>query len=265
MKNALFRLRPVAAACLALALVSCGGGSSKTAAQNTPASGGSSKTATASTPVGTEPSKTSTQAAPSKDQIHKIKHVVVIMQENRSFDTYFGTFPGADGIPMKDGTPTVCVNNPATGECVKPYHDANDKNVGGPHGESSAKADVDSGKMDGFVAEAEGGKKRCKDPNNPACTGGETTDVMGYHDAREIPNYWAYAQNFVLQDRMFEPNASWSLPSHLFTLSEWSATCSQPGDPMSCVSALDQPVLPPDFRNNLFGKTVERPDSRGPI
>ena len=31
--------------------------------------------------------------------IHKIKHVVIIMQENRSFDSYFGTFPGADGIP----------------------------------------------------------------------------------------------------------------------------------------------------------------------
>ena len=42
---------------------------------------------------------------------------------------------------------------------------------------------------------------------------------MGWHDAREIPNYWAYAQNFVLQDQMFEPNASWSLPSHLFMVS----------------------------------------------
>ncbi len=47
--------------------------------------------------------------------IHKIKHVIVVMQENRSFDTYFGTYPGADGIPMKDGTPTVCVPNPAGG------------------------------------------------------------------------------------------------------------------------------------------------------
>ena len=37
--------------------------------------------------------------------IHKIKHVIVIMQENRSFDSYFGTFPGADGIPMSDGKP----------------------------------------------------------------------------------------------------------------------------------------------------------------
>src|SRR5271165_5828484 len=49
--------------------------------------------------------------------VHKIKHVVVIQQENRSFDNYFGTFPGADGIPMQDGRPTVCVPDPASGEC----------------------------------------------------------------------------------------------------------------------------------------------------
>ena len=46
--------------------------------------------------------------------VHKIKHVIVIMQENRSFDYYFGTFPGADGIPMKNGKPTVCVPDPAS-------------------------------------------------------------------------------------------------------------------------------------------------------
>ena len=67
---------------------------------------------------------------------------------------------------------------------------------------------------------------------------------MGYHDAREIPNYWSYARQFVLQDRMFEPNASWSLPEHLFMVSEWSAICSVPGDPMSCVNALQNPQNP---------------------
>jgi len=40
---------------------------------------------------------------------------------------------------------------------------------------------------------------------------------------------------------MFEPNASWSLPSHLFMVSEWSAQCSVKGDPSSCVNALDGP------------------------
>src|SRR5438105_346548 len=53
--------------------------------------------------------------------IQKIKHVVIIMQENRSFDQYFGSFPGADGIPAG-----VCVPDPKNGGCVKPFHDPND-------------------------------------------------------------------------------------------------------------------------------------------
>jgi hypothetical protein len=65
--------------------------------------------------------------------IHKIRHVIVIFQENRSFDSYFGTYPGADGIPMQDGLPTVCVPDPHTGQCVKPYVDHQDVNGGGPH------------------------------------------------------------------------------------------------------------------------------------
>ncbi|BAS18449.1 acid phosphatase (plasmid) [Arthrobacter sp. Hiyo8] len=47
--------------------------------------------------------------APALAGINKIQHVIVIMQENRSFDSYFGTFPGADGIPMLNGSPAVCV------------------------------------------------------------------------------------------------------------------------------------------------------------
>src|SRR6266496_4098273 len=174
--------------------------------------------------------------------IHKIKHVVVIMQENRSFDTYFGTYPGADGIPAG-----VCVPNPLTNQCVKPFHDPNDKNFGGPHGESNATADINGGKMDGFIQqEQKGSKVACKNNFDPACTlKQQQPDVMGYHDAREIPNYWTYAGQFVLQDHMFEPNASWSLPEHLSMVSEWSATCSQQGDPIRCVNALDQPDRPP--------------------
>src|SRR5690348_1977460 len=66
--------------------------------------------------------------------IHKIRHVIIIMQENRSFDEYFGTFPGADGIPVKDGKVTVCIPDPDTGGCVTPYHNPEDLNFGGPHG-----------------------------------------------------------------------------------------------------------------------------------
>jgi phospholipase C len=171
--------------------------------------------------------------------IHKIRHVIVIMQENRSFDSYFGTYPGADGIP-----PNVCVPDPKIHGCDVPYHDTNDLNHGGPHGENNAIADVDGGQMNGFIAQAERARRNCN-PNNPACSRNGPVDVMGYHDGREIPNYWAYAQNFVLQDHMFEPNASWSLPAHLFMVSEWSAKCTS-ADPMSCTNALQAPGSPPD-------------------
>jgi len=172
----------------------------------------------------------------------KIKHIIIIMQENRSFDEYFGTYPGADGIPMQNGVPTVCVNDPTTNQCVKPYHDPADINAGGPHAAASATKDINNGKMDGFIAEFRDAQKACKIPDAPGCAKGQTADVMGWHDAREIPNYWAYAQNFVLQDKMFEPNASWSLPAHLFMVSAWSADCTTPGDPTSCKNALDGPT-----------------------
>ena len=51
---------------------------------------------------------------------------------------------------------------------------------------------------------------------------------MGYHTGAEIPNYWAYAQDFVLQDHMFEPVKSWSLPDHLYLVSAWSAQVREP-------------------------------------
>src|SRR5690349_20016932 len=63
-----------------------------------------------------------------------IKHIIVIMQENRSFDSYFGTYPGADGLPRDAaGAITTCSPDKLTGKCVSPYHDPSDKNGGGPH------------------------------------------------------------------------------------------------------------------------------------
>src|SRR5512136_1193050 len=81
--------------------------------------------------------------------LEKIEHFVFIMQENRSFDSYFGTYPGADGIP-----PGVCLPDPQGGPCVAPYHDTNDKNRGGPHDWPYAWGCINGGKMDGFVVES---------------------------------------------------------------------------------------------------------------
>jgi len=188
--------------------------------------------------------------------IHKIRHVVIITQENRSFDSYFGTFPGADGIPTKDGTPAVCNPDPKTHVCVKPYHDRSDRNAGGPHDTVDAIRDVNRGKMDGFQAQARKGRfLACHATDNPGCSlTPSSPDVMGYHDWHEIPNYWDYARDFVLEDHMFEAVNSWSLPAHLSLVSGWSARCSQHGDPMSCRPALKAP-----FGATGHGTTLDYP------
>jgi len=184
---------------------------------------------------------------PKGDPIHKIKHIVIVMQENRSFDTYFGTYPGADGIPMKDGQPTVCI--PAvSGPCVRPFLDTKDRDRGGPHSHRSADLDVNGGRMDGFVTTAQRGPARCANVTDPNCARrGAVHDIMGYHDGSQLQNYWKYAHDFVLQDRLFENIASWSLPQHLFLVSEWSAYCTSLHMPSSCVNEPQGPDYPPDF------------------
>jgi hypothetical protein len=79
--------------------------------------------------------------------LEKIQHFVCIMQENRSFDHYFGTYLGAEGPP-----PGVCVSNPAGGPCIAPSHDAALVNQRGAHNWANALNCIDGGMMDGFVA-----------------------------------------------------------------------------------------------------------------
>ena len=95
--------------------------------------------------------------AAAEGNIHNIQHVIMIMQENRSTDHFYGTYPGANGIPAG-----VCVPDPEKGGCVRPFHDSEDRNFGGPHSASSAISDINGGLMDGFVATNERGV---------ACTG----------------------------------------------------------------------------------------------
>ena len=187
--------------------------------------------------------------------IHLIRHVVVIMQENRSFDSYFGTYPGADGIPKG-----VCVPVPRGGGCVRPYHDTSNRNAGGPHDHVNAVRDIDAGNMDGFVLQAASGRRAACSAqiDAPTCSlAPRAPDVMGYHDWHEIPNYWAYARHFVLQDHMFQPDLSWSLPAHLYMVSGWSAKCSVAGNPMSCRSAVQAPGSPPGDPQNTTGATPD--------
>jgi phospholipase C len=215
------------------------------AACSEPAANGAVASSTASPSDSASASPTGSLSKLEQAKEH-IKHVIFIVQENRSFDHYFGTYPGADGIPMTpDGKPKVCVPDPVSGICVRPYHSSNQWAEGGPHAQRHSVADVDGGKMDGFIRTVVDSPIYCpthrSDPKCDPYLGPQgQPDVMSYHTRKDIPNYWSYADHFVLQDHMFAPSDSWTLPSHLFLVSGWAAACSDPKDPMSCGSDLEQ-------------------------
>jgi phospholipase C len=200
---------------------------------------------TGTPPPDQNPSSASSESAdPTQGQladpeagIMNLDHLIFIVQENRSFDHYFGTYPGADGIPMgSDGKPKVCVPDPLLDRCSRPYHSSDLVNKGGPHNHISSEISINGGKMDGFLNAR---YRRCvEDKGGVGCIATPdpdvVPDVMSYHDRREIPNYWRYADEFVLQDRMFGPTDSWTLPAHLYLVSGWSAICHDPMDAMSC-------------------------------
>ena len=129
--------------------------------------------------------------------IMNLDHLIFIVQENRSFDHYFGTYPGADGIPMDaQGRPRVCAQDPVVGRCVAAVPHDELVNAGGPHNHEASVISVNGGKMDGFIEAAEA--RPCIRARDVAACGpiygpeGQP-DIMAYHDDRTIPNYWAYA------------------------------------------------------------------------
>jgi phospholipase C len=129
-----------------------------------------------------------------------IKHFLFLMQENHSFDNYFGTYPGADGIP--DG---VCMPvDPAVpdGQCIGSSHVGNRPVIDLPHSRRTFEAQYAGGAMDGFIAGA---------------GGLPTAELsMAYYDDRDLPWYWNVADDYVLFDRFFSSAAGGSTANHMY-------------------------------------------------
>ena len=92
-------------------------------------------------------------ASPAKDAptTTPIKHVVWMMQDNHSFDNYFGTYPGADGIPSGVCQP-LNLNLKSTKGCVQPFHIDDTPIEDLSQGPGVQRRQYNGGRMDGFVA-----------------------------------------------------------------------------------------------------------------
>jgi len=136
--------------------------------------------------------------------IQKIQHIVFIIKENRSFDQYFGTFPGADGATTgkTSSGQTVTLGHTPDKTCV------NDVCYDPGHLWQDAHTAVDGGKMDQFDLEKHG---------SVVLPDGSFLPYSQMQQS-DIPNYWAYAQHFTLADHMFSSLEGPSMPNHLYTV-----------------------------------------------
>jgi len=133
-----------------------------------------------------------------------IKHIVIFVKENRTFDNYFGTYPGANGAT----TATDSFGN------VVPLHHEPDQVPDISHASEAGYMAYDDGKMDKFNLITSNADRK---PND---TYGNNSLTQMYQS--DIPNYWQYAQNFVLGDNMFSSLMGPSFPNHLYTVAAQS-------------------------------------------
>ncbi|WCK52597.1 alkaline phosphatase family protein [Aneurinibacillus sp. Ricciae_BoGa-3] len=129
-----------------------------------------------------------------------IQHILFLIQENHSFDNYFGTYPGADGFPAGIEVPM----RPGDPQSVAPFHFTFPMSHDNDHSWDTAHSAYNGGKMNGFIS-AE-----------------RTLDTMGYYDGTDLPNYWSYAKHFTLDDHFFSSLMGPSLPNHLYTVAAQS-------------------------------------------
>jgi len=132
-----------------------------------------------------------------RDNCQPIEHIVYIVKENRTFDNYFGTFPGADGATS---------GKISTGETIPLGHTPDQLPHDIAHTFYPTAVAIHGGLMDQF----------------DLIPGGE--DLLGYTQMTEqdIPNYFAYAKSFTLADRMFSSLAGPSFPNHLYSVAAQS-------------------------------------------
>jgi phospholipase C len=142
-----------------------------------------------------------------------IKHFVTLMQENHTFDNYFGTRPGVDGIPAGTCMP-VSTSQPGS-RCVRPFHIGNRPVLDLGHNEQIFVDQFNGGRMNGFVEALRNSTGRI-DPN-----------VMGYYDDRDLPYYWNLADEYVLFDRFFTSASAGSLRNHMYWVTGTPGNYSQ--------------------------------------
>ena len=183
---------------------------------------------------------------PPGGSLRDIEHIVILMQENRSFDHYFGTMPGVRGfsdpaaIKLPDGSPVFYQPDPSHAQgYLTPFHydtttTSAQATPGTDHSWASQHEAWNNGKMDQWV--------QAKGPF-----------TMGYFTQADIPFQWALAQAFTICDNyhcsvlgptnpnrlymwtgMIDPEAPAAAPSSTTAPRTTTSSCPGPPTPSGC-------------------------------
>ena len=180
--------------------------------------------AAAMIPANSEPALTQSQIVTLLRK--KVKYVFVIYQENRSFDSYFGTFPGADGLFSKPAAQTpgfeqTLINTDGSATKIHPFRigtaqfAADTDDIDHSHALTTAKMNVQNGvpQMDAFAVTEE---RKYSPTGNPSLMAKQFGELaMAYEDCDTVPLLWRYANRFTLFDHVFELMTGPSTPGNL--------------------------------------------------
>jgi phospholipase C len=150
------------------------------------------------------------------DRLPQIKHIVVLMMENHSFDNYLGTLGRGDGFPLgDDGTPDA-ENPDSAGTMIRAYHARSTGQQAGIPTQSWNATHLQwaSGKLDGFVTAAE----QAAPAGGQPAPAGDKTAAMSYWTDQDLPFYHGLARTFPLADRWFSSCLGPTFPNRRFLL-----------------------------------------------
>lgn len=157
-----------------------------------------------------------------------VHHVFFLIKENHAFENYFGGRPGVLGYPPSGNFPVTFGSTVS----VAPFVLNSTSTPDLPHDIASGRADIDGGRLDGFVAQA-------------ASVGASApADAVGYYPSTAIPGYFAYAGHYALADRFFAGVLGPTLPNRVFDLAatagNWTSNVVPPPDVFRFPTIFDQ-------------------------
>ncbi|MGA7522268.1 MAG: alkaline phosphatase family protein [Acidobacteriaceae bacterium] len=218
--------------------------------------------AQAATPKHTSPDSRNQLIASLRTHVH---HVFVVYQENRSFDSYFGSFPGADNLATAEARQHGFRQWDSIGHTwITPFLLKSADTLDADHSREALIAKTDGGRMDDFVGYEEKNLVLTSD-TSPQYARQLGMLTMAHEDCHTVPFLWRYAHRFTLYDHIFQAMYGPSTPGNIDLIAGQTGqtqAARHPNEKFKSLATPGEPVVndyEPDFGPYAFTKQANAP------